>query len=40
MRCFSMMARRRFFMNAGCVGAYDEGTDGRMVAYLGLPHSD
>ena len=29
-----MVARRRFFMNAGCVGEYDAGTDGRMVARL------
>lgn len=29
-----MWARRRFFVNAGCVGEYDEGTDTRMVARL------
>ena len=26
--------RRRFFMNAGCVGEYDDGLDGRMVGRL------
>ena len=30
----AMLARRRFFMNAGCVGEYDDGTDDRMVARL------
>jgi predicted TIM-barrel fold metal-dependent hydrolase len=30
----AMIARRRFFMNAGCVGEYDEGTDARMVTRL------
>jgi predicted TIM-barrel fold metal-dependent hydrolase len=29
-----MRARRHFFMNAGCVGAWDDGLDARMVARL------